>query len=118
MRRDCRMRFLRGIYSEEKQAERSAMTGNITIYRTAIRMYDAGASEAEQALKTLLDKMPKLLIIDMEETRYISSAGLRFLLSAQKSMKQRSGRMVLRHVAQSVEEIFDVTGFSGVLNIE
>lgn len=48
---------------------------------------------------------------------YISSAGLRVLLSAQKLMN-RQGKMVLTHVSESVMEIFEVTGFSDILTIE
>ena len=48
---------------------------------------------------------------------YISSAGLRVLLSAQKLMS-RQGKMVLSHVNESVMEVFEVTGFSDILTIE
>ena len=51
------------------------------------------------------------------QVEYISSAGLRVLLSAQKLMN-RQGKMVLTHVSESVMEIFEVTGFSDILTIE
>ena len=58
-----------------------------------------------------------VLIIDMETLEYISSAGLRVLLSAQKIMNKQ-GEMKVIHVSDSIMEIFEVTGFSDILNIE
>ncbi len=57
------------------------------------------------------------LVFDMKELVYISSAGLRVLLSAQKVMN-RQGSMKLQNVPENVMEIFDVTGFSDILTIE
>lgn len=57
------------------------------------------------------------LIFDMEKLQYISSAGLRVLLTAQKVMNKQ-GSMVVRNASDDVKEIFDVTGFSDILTIE
>lgn len=57
------------------------------------------------------------LVLDFGELEYISSAGLRVLLMAQKSMG-RQGRLVIRNVNETIREVFDVTGFSGILTVE
>ena len=57
------------------------------------------------------------LVFDMVALDYISSAGLRVLLSAQKVMN-RQGEMKVIHANESIMEIFEVTGFSDILNIE
>ena len=57
------------------------------------------------------------LIIDMAALEYISSAGLRVLLSAQKTMNKQ-GEMKVVHVNETIMEIFEVTGFSDILTIE
>ena len=57
------------------------------------------------------------LVIDCEKLEYISSAGLRVLLSAQKMMNSK-GTMTVRKVSEEVMEIFEVTGFSDILTIE
>ena len=57
------------------------------------------------------------LVIDMAKLIYISSAGLRVLLKAQKTMAKQ-GSMVIRHVSQDIRDIFEVTGFDEILTIE
>ena len=59
----------------------------------------------------------KNLILDFKGLEYISSAGLRVLLSAQKKM-QKVGTMKLINVSAEVNEVFDITGFADILNIE
>ena len=57
------------------------------------------------------------LNFDLEKLEYISSAGLRVLLSVQKIMN-RQGKMVIRNVKPEIMEIFEVTGFVDILTIE
>ncbi len=57
------------------------------------------------------------MIIDLAKVNYISSAGLRVFLTAHKNMSAKDGLKVI-NVCKEVMAIFDVTGFSGVLNIE
>ena len=57
------------------------------------------------------------LVFDLAKLEYISSAGLRVLLSAQKTMNKQ-GSMVVGNATEEVKEIFEVTGFSDILTIE
>ncbi|MBR6094899.1 MAG: STAS domain-containing protein [Lachnospiraceae bacterium] len=57
------------------------------------------------------------LVFDITELDYISSAGLRVLLSCQKIMSKQ-GSMVVKNPTEEVKEIFDITGFSDILTIE
>ena len=59
----------------------------------------------------------KNLILDFKHLEYISSAGLRVLLSSQKKMQQ-IGSMKLINVCESVMEVFEITGFADILTIE
>ena len=70
----------------------------------------------EEELKAFVPDL-KELIFDFKQLEYISSAGLRVLLSAQKVM-QKQGSMKLINVREEVNEIFEVTGFSDILTIE
>ena len=74
------------------------------------------APQLETELKASIDGVTRLHL-DFSEVEYISSAGLRVLLSAQKSMN-RQGTMVLSHVSEAVMEVFEVTGFVDILTIE
>ena len=80
------------------------------------RLDTTTAPELEKELKASLDGMTAL-IIDMTALDYISSAGLRVLLSAQKTMNKQ-GKMKVVHVSETIMEIFEVTGFSDILTIE
>lgn len=57
------------------------------------------------------------LVFDFESLEYLSSAGLRVILSAQKVMNKQ-GEMVVRNVNDTIMEIFEITGFSEILTIE
>ena len=68
----------------------------------------------EEELKSSIDGV-SALTLDLRGLEYISSAGLRVLLSAQK---RTAGKMKIRNVKETVAEIFDITGFSEILTIE
>ena len=59
----------------------------------------------------------KTLVLDIKELEYISSAGLRVLLGAQKKM-QRIGTMKVIHACEAVMDVFEMTGFADILTIE
>lgn len=80
------------------------------------RLDTTTAPQLEAELKTSLDHVNSL-IMDFTALEYISSAGLRVLLSTQKLMN-RQGRMVVRGVNETVMEVFEVTGFTDILTIE
>ena len=80
------------------------------------RLDTTTAPELEKALKEALDGVSELTL-DFSGLEYISSAGLRVLLSAQKTMNKQ-GSMKLLNVSETIMEIFEVTGFSDILTIE
>ena len=80
------------------------------------RLDTTTAPELEQALKDSMDGA-NTLTLDFSKLDYISSAGLRVLLSAHKAMSKKGG-MKVTHVNEMVSEVFDVTGFADMLNIE
>ena len=79
---------------------------------------DTNTSPAlEEELKTAITGAVKKLIFDMEKLDYVSSAGLRVLLKAQKIMNKQ-GSMIIRKAKAEILEIFEVTGFDEILNIQ
>ena len=95
----------------DKKAEASTLTVSLSG-----RLDTVTAPELEKELKGALDGVTEL-VMDMEKLEYISSAGLRVLLSAQKIMGKQ-GAMKVTHVSEAIMEIFDVTGFADILTIE
>lgn len=80
------------------------------------RLDTTTAPQLEAELKQGLDGVGSLSL-DFAQLEYLSSAGLRVLLAAHKTMSKQ-GKMVVRNVNETIAEVFDITGFAGVLNIE
>jgi len=80
------------------------------------RLDTTTAPKLETELKQNISGVEEL-VLDLAALEYLSSAGLRVLLSAQKVMN-RQGSMVVRNVNEIIMEIFEVTGFVDVLTIE
>ena len=80
------------------------------------RLDTVTAPELDADLKTSLEGVDSL-ILDLADLAYISSAGLRVLLSAHKAMSGKGGMKVV-NVNEIVREVFDVTGFGDILTIE
>ncbi len=80
------------------------------------RLDTTTAPQLEAELKGSVSGVEEL-ILDFSELEYISSAGLRVLLSAQKVMS-RQGSMVVRKVNEEVMDVFELTGFADILTIE
>lgn len=95
----------------EKVQDGSKMT-----VKVSGRLDTTTAPELEAELKSSLDGIEDLCI-DFAELEYISSAGLRVLLSAQKTMNKQ-GKMAVTNVNETIMEIFEVTGFSDILTIQ
>ncbi len=80
------------------------------------RLDTTTAPQLEEELKRSMDGITELNM-DFEKLEYLSSAGLRVILAAQKTMN-RQGKMVIRHVNETIREVFEVTGFIDILTIE
>lgn len=81
------------------------------------RLDTTTAPTLEAELKKSVTDDVKELIFDFSKLEYISSAGLRVLLAAQKVMNAQ-GTMKIKNVSEEIMEIFDVTGFTDILTIE
>ena len=92
------------------------MNGTELVVTLEGRLDTTTSPNLEAELKQSMDGAESL-VMDVAALEYISSAGLRVLLSAHKAMSRKGGMKVL-HPNEIVSEVFDVTGFSDVLNIE
>ena len=80
------------------------------------RLDTTSAPELEKELGAKLDGVDSLTL-EFEKLRYLSSAGLRVLLAAQKKMNAQKGSMVIKHVNEMIMEVFEVTGFLDILTV-
>lgn len=72
-------------------------------------------------LKEIVDKElgeAAELFLDMEKVEYVSSAGLRVILAASKKMKAKKSVVTVCHANKEVKEVFEITGFDEILNIQ
>ncbi len=89
--------------------------GSLTLQLSG-RLDTVTAPQLEDTLRSNLAGVERLTI-DFKELAYISSAGLRVLLFAQKAMNKQ-GSMVITNVNETVMEVFEITGFVDILTIE
>ncbi len=82
------------------------------------RLETTTAPQLEEQINAVLEDAEKL-ILDFQGLEYLSSAGLRVLLSTHKAfMKRGNGELVICHVNETIHEVFELTGFLDILNIE
>ena len=93
---------------------KTAETGTLRIVLEG-RLDTNTAPQLEAELKTSLSGITELEL-DFSGLEYISSAGLRVLLAAQKTMS-RQGKMTIRNVNETIMEVFEITGFVEILTI-
>ncbi len=94
---------------------KSLDAGELTLMISG-RLDTTTAPQLEASIKESIAGITSLKF-DLTELEYISSAGLRVLLGAQKIMNKQ-GKMVVCHVNETIQDVFDLTGFSDILTIE
>ena len=92
------------------------INANAAVFKITGMLDTETAPELEALLDSGLAGIEELTL-DFEALEYVSSAGLRVILKAQKLMNG-TGKMKVIHVNESVMEIFEITGFTGILTIE
>ncbi len=90
------------------------LEGNVAVV-TLVGRLDAGAVAAtEKHIQGVLAKGPRLVVLDLAGLSFISSAGLRVLLTTAKLLKAKGGKLALCAVQRYVKEVFDLSGFSTI----
>lgn len=95
---------------EEKQ-------GNVTVLRLKGRLDAITSPFAEKKVFECINNGQHLLLLDFSEVDYLSSAGMRMLLSTTKKLKTLSGKLVLCSVSVNVMDVLKMSGFDHVLEI-
>lgn len=87
----------------------------ILIARAEGRVDGTNAREFEKALLAAIGEDDRLLIIDLQELIYISSAGLRVFLMVAKELQRRGGKLVVCTLTETINEVFEISGFSKII---
>jgi anti-anti-sigma factor len=87
------------------------------VVRVIGRMDAVSAPEFDQACAKLFSGGAKNLVVDLDQMDYISSAGLRSILAAGKTLKGQGGQLVLCSLKGMVKEIFEISGFVSVFPV-
>lgn len=90
---------------------------NQIIYSLNGRLDTTSSPELQDVLLPSIDGSANI-VLDFKELVYISSAGLRVLLAAQKLVNKQSVSMIIKNVCSEIMDVFDMTGFTDVLSIE
>lgn len=94
------------------------VAGKETLLSVSGQIDALNMNEFEEVVKGILAGDSLAVVFDCNGLTYVSSAGLRILLTLQKGMSAKQGKLRLRHVCKDVMEVFEVTGFSSFLTIE
>lgn len=81
------------------------------------RLDTSTSPELDEVIKESVSDITNL-IIDLKDLDYISSAGLRVILSAQKTMNGKKGEMLVKNANENVKEVFALTGFDSIVKLD
>lgn len=95
--------------------EREKKDAELTL-RLSGRLETATAPELQKVVDEELENVGQLRI-DMKELEYVSSAGLRVLLSATKRMRAKGGEMIVSNANENIRDVFKITGFDSFLTV-
>jgi anti-sigma B factor antagonist len=94
---------------------KKTLGGNVEVLTVSGRLETMTAPQLDAEIQSLPDEVSELLM-EISELEYVSSAGLRVFLMGHKKMKARGGSMKISGANASVKKVFDITGFSPILN--
>jgi len=95
----------------------SEKKGNVKILHVSEKLDAKSSFTLEENLNGTIKAGEKYLAMDFEKLDYISSAGLRVLLSIAKNLNQKEGKVKLVNLQNPVKEVFDLTGFTQIFEI-
>jgi anti-sigma B factor antagonist/stage II sporulation protein AA (anti-sigma F factor antagonist) len=106
------------VHQKDLEMEISQKEENGIVFIAIKGRLDADSSpEAEKVVKDVLEGQTSRLLFNLGALEYLSSAGLRVLLSASKEMRRKEGKIVLCALNEFVKEIFEVSGFQSLIPI-
>ena len=87
-------------------------------FKTPVRLDTVTSPKASEELKAIVAVGVNRLVIDMTETEYISSMGLRTVFEIQKLVQKNGGTILVRNLQPMVMKVFEITGFADIIYLE
>ena len=91
--------------------------GQIVILKINGRLDSTNSSELDITISNLVGQNEKTILVDCQNLDYVSSAGLRVFLQGLKSINAVQGKFMICCLKESIKEIFDISGFTGIFPI-
>lgn len=95
----------------------SRKNGRAMVVRVAGKMDAVTAPEYEKNINSLISEGETCFVVDFEGLTYISSAGLRGILTTAKTLKGKGGQVLFANVTGTVKEVFDMSGFGSIFRM-
>ncbi|MDO4818895.1 MAG: STAS domain-containing protein [Prevotella sp.] len=92
--------------------------GTSTLIKLSGRLDTTNVNQFQEDIKSLMEDENPNFEFDCTDMEYTSSQGLRMFLMLQKSVNAHKGTMVMKNMKPQVKEVFDITGFSSIINIQ
>lgn len=92
--------------------------GEVFIVGPEGRLDGNGSKQLESVLLKAMDEGAIKILFDFSNLVYISSSGLRIILATAKRVKKQAGQIALCHLNDNIQQVFDMSGFSSILDIE
>jgi anti-sigma B factor antagonist len=91
--------------------------GGVNVIEVAGHLDTNTSPDAESAINALIESGAQKVLINFAALEYISSAGLRVLLATAKKLKASGGDLKICSLNDTVQEVFDISGFSSILTV-
>ena len=91
--------------------------GQVLVLKINGRLDSTNSSQLEQKISSLIGKNEKQILVDCGELGYVSSSGLRVFLMGLKALNASQGKFLICSLQDSVKEVFDISGFTGIFSI-
>lgn len=91
--------------------------GSFTVVAPRLKLDTGSAAQTQQELSLLVEHGARKIVVDFSDVAYVGSAGLRVLLATAKRLRSLGGELRVCSLNQSVNEVFEITGFSELLPV-
>ena len=91
--------------------------GTLLVVKPGGRLDSINAREFDDAMRSAISQSDQVVIIDLENVSYVSSAGLRVILLTAKTLQKRGAKLLICSLSEPIREVFEISGFDKIISI-